>query len=88
VLASQSLSISRSTGGTGDSAPAPVSSPGWSCTAQASWWRLPAWAAAVFTAAVTASADTAGSSVVTPSITISTGSRPPSNPVPGPHLLH
>ena len=35
--ASQSLSINRSTAGTGASAPAPVSRPGRSCTAQASW---------------------------------------------------
>ena len=40
--------VVRYTDGTGVSAPAPVSRAGRSCSAQASWWRLPAWEAAAF----------------------------------------
>ena len=81
--ASQSLPISRSTDGTGVSAPAPVSRAGRSCSAQASWWRLPAWEAAAFTAAATIPGGRAGSMAETILATVSTGSGPP-----GPHRVH
>ena len=82
--ASQSSLISLSTDGTGAQAPAPVSSPGWSCSAQASGRRCPAPAAAAVIAADTSAAGSAGSMAATTFITISAGSWPP----PGGHCAH
>jgi hypothetical protein len=82
------LSISRNTAGEGAWAPDPVSRSGRSCTAQAIWWRFPAWVAAVLTAAAITSAGRLGSMPATTSVTISIGSDPPVSPVPGLHLLH
>ncbi len=75
--ASHSRSIRRRTAGTGASAPAPVSNPGRSCSAQASGRRCPARGTADSTAAVTASAVSDGSTLVTTSAITATGSSSP-----------